>query len=118
MEAAKARVQSLNPLVVVETHTDHSLLVGERLASLVESVDLVCVTDWDRDGLVSDLPSQPSLDILMIRYIRLRPVSMTSVDNTKNHSTQAVHMACWATFSVTCYSMITSHRGFDVSQET
>ncbi len=52
-------MQSLNPLVTVETHTDHALLEGERLATLVKSVDLVCVTDWDRDGLVSDLPLQP-----------------------------------------------------------
>lgn len=51
MDAAKARVESLNPLVTVETLSHSSALV--QLDALVQSVDLVCVTDWDRDGLVS-----------------------------------------------------------------
>ena len=33
----------------------HTLLEQESLDALVLSVDLVCVTDWSREGLVSDL---------------------------------------------------------------
>ena len=77
MEAAKSRVQSLNPLVTVETHTDSALLEGERLSTLVQSVDLVCVTDWDRDVLVSDLPSRLSIistDVVDPYEIRINDV--------------------------------------------
>jgi ubiquitin-like 1-activating enzyme E1 A len=53
LEAAKSRVESLNPLVTVETITTPSALEGDAFDALVKTVDLVCVTDWDRDGLVS-----------------------------------------------------------------
>ena len=33
-----------------------SVLEGEDFDALIQGVDLVCVTDWDRDGLVS-IPS-------------------------------------------------------------
>ena len=56
MDAAKARIESLNPLVDVQTMRHHTLLERESLDALVMSVDLVCVTDWPRKGLVSDFP--------------------------------------------------------------
>lgn len=49
---AKARVESLNPLVTVETLSQSSVLERQGLDALVQSVDLVCMTDWDRDSLV------------------------------------------------------------------
>lgn len=51
--AAKARVESLNPLVTVEAVESMSVLNEEALEASLESVNLVCVTDWHRDGLVS-----------------------------------------------------------------
>ena len=53
MDAAKARIESLNPLVVVETLTSPSALEREEFDALVQSVDLVCITDSERDFLVS-----------------------------------------------------------------
>jgi ubiquitin-like 1-activating enzyme E1 A len=52
VEAATARVQSLNPLVNVEALSDSSLLEPTNLEQLLERVDLVCATDLDRDTLV------------------------------------------------------------------
>jgi len=52
VDAAKARIASLNPLVEVETIPSLSVLELEELDATVQSVDLVCVTDWDRDGLI------------------------------------------------------------------
>ncbi|KAF8895436.1 hypothetical protein BD779DRAFT_1466851 [Infundibulicybe gibba] len=52
LDAAKVRVESLNPLVTVETMSNFSVLMGDAFDALIRSVDLVCVTDWDRDGLV------------------------------------------------------------------
>jgi len=52
VDAAKARVESLNPLVTVETLSQSSALERQGLDALVQSVDLVCMTDWDRDSLV------------------------------------------------------------------
>lgn len=52
VDAAKARIESLNPLVTVETFYDPSVLEGDALDSLIQGVDLVCATDWDREGLV------------------------------------------------------------------
>ncbi len=37
----------------VETITDPSALEGPALENLIQKVDLVCVTDYDRDSLVS-----------------------------------------------------------------
>jgi ubiquitin-like 1-activating enzyme E1 A len=39
--------------VTVETVSDVSALEGDAFDAMVQAVDLVCVTDWDRDGLVS-----------------------------------------------------------------
>lgn len=52
LDAAKSRVESLNPLVIVETMSNPSVLEGEDFDALIQAVDLVCVTDWDRDGLI------------------------------------------------------------------
>ncbi|KAF9468610.1 hypothetical protein BDZ94DRAFT_681508 [Collybia nuda] len=52
LEAAKSRIESLNPLVTVETITTPSVLQGDAFDALVKTVDLVCATDWDRDGLI------------------------------------------------------------------
>jgi len=46
-------MESLNPLVTVETISTPSVLEGEAFEALVKSVNLVCVTDWHRDDLVS-----------------------------------------------------------------
>ncbi|KAJ7069908.1 hypothetical protein C8F01DRAFT_1114598 [Mycena amicta] len=47
VDAARERIESLNPLVTVNT-----LAILEDLDALIETVDLVCVTDWDREGLM------------------------------------------------------------------
>ncbi|KAH7885229.1 hypothetical protein F5I97DRAFT_1883818 [Phlebopus sp. FC_14] len=52
VDAAKAQIEILNPLVAVQTMKHHTLLERESLDALVMSVDLVCVTDWDREGLI------------------------------------------------------------------
>ncbi|KIM89081.1 hypothetical protein PILCRDRAFT_768178 [Piloderma croceum F 1598] len=52
VDAAKARVESLNPLVTVETLSQSSALERQGLDALVQSVNLVCMTDWDRDSLI------------------------------------------------------------------
>jgi ubiquitin-like 1-activating enzyme E1 A len=52
LDAARTRIESLNPLVTVETITKLSVLENQELEALIEAVDLVCVTDWDRDNLI------------------------------------------------------------------
>jgi ubiquitin-like 1-activating enzyme E1 A len=51
-EAAKPRIQSLNPLVAVETIASCSSTDLITLSGLIASVDLVCATDFGRDFLV------------------------------------------------------------------
>ncbi|KZT09311.1 uncharacterized protein LAESUDRAFT_723044 [Laetiporus sulphureus 93-53] len=51
-EAAKARIESLNPLVTVETISAAPALEGDALDALVRDVDMVCVTDSDRETLI------------------------------------------------------------------
>ncbi|PPQ67550.1 hypothetical protein CVT26_006851 [Gymnopilus dilepis] len=53
LDAAKSRIESLNPLVTVETITDASLSDGQRLNSIIQGVDLVCVTDSSRKELLT-----------------------------------------------------------------
>jgi ubiquitin-like 1-activating enzyme E1 A len=52
VDAAKARIESLNPLVTVETISSPEVLHTNTLEQLISTVDLVCVTDSDRDNLV------------------------------------------------------------------
>ncbi|KAG9227490.1 hypothetical protein CCMSSC00406_0000864 [Pleurotus cornucopiae] len=52
VDAAKARVESLNPLVKVETIPTYSVLEREVADATLQDADLVCVTDWRRDGLI------------------------------------------------------------------
>ncbi|KAG6850062.1 hypothetical protein H0H93_001612 [Arthromyces matolae] len=52
VDAAKSRIESLNPLVTVETISNASILAGEQFEDLIRAVDVVCVTDWDRDDLI------------------------------------------------------------------
>ncbi|KAF9483433.1 hypothetical protein BDN70DRAFT_873941 [Pholiota conissans] len=52
LDAAKSRIESLNPLVTVETITDTSTSNEGVLEAIIKTVDLVCVTDWNRDGLI------------------------------------------------------------------
>ena len=53
VDAAKLRIESLNPLVVVEAVSSYD---DESQVELVELVDLVCVTEETRDGIVSSTP--------------------------------------------------------------
>ncbi|KIK08009.1 hypothetical protein K443DRAFT_672893 [Laccaria amethystina LaAM-08-1] len=52
VDAARARIESLNPLVNVETISNSSVLEGEEFEALVRRVDLVCATDLDQNTLV------------------------------------------------------------------
>ncbi|KAF5369497.1 hypothetical protein D9758_002584 [Tetrapyrgos nigripes] len=52
VEAAKARIESLNPLVTVETTPTFDVLGEQSFESTIKDVDLVCVTDWARDDLI------------------------------------------------------------------
>ena len=54
VDVARGRIESLNPLVTVQTE-QRSLLATSNadLAALLEGVDLVCLTDTDRDTCVS-----------------------------------------------------------------
>ncbi|KAI0700044.1 hypothetical protein C8T65DRAFT_658511 [Cerioporus squamosus] len=52
VDAAKARIESLNPLVAVETLSDPSVLDDNAFESLLAGVDMVCVTDVDRTTLI------------------------------------------------------------------
>jgi len=51
VDVAKARIESLNPLVTVETIPTFKVLENQEFESTIKGVDLVCVTDWDRDDL-------------------------------------------------------------------
>ncbi|KAJ7505451.1 hypothetical protein B0H11DRAFT_2340356 [Mycena galericulata] len=52
VDAAKDRIESLNPLVTVETVSTFAGLEGPDFDATIRAVDLVCVTDWDREGLI------------------------------------------------------------------
>ncbi|KAF8133852.1 hypothetical protein EV363DRAFT_1567397 [Boletus edulis] len=52
VNAAKTRIESLNPLVTVQAISHDVFHDRELLDALVMSVDLVCVTDWHREGLI------------------------------------------------------------------
>lgn len=61
VDAARARIESLNPLVKVEMVSDPAALESGNISALVQTVDLVCVTDWDREGLVSLDTARPEI---------------------------------------------------------
>jgi ubiquitin-like 1-activating enzyme E1 A len=52
VDAAKARIEALNPLVTVQALRHPTILEQDSLEALIMSVDLVCVTDWDREALI------------------------------------------------------------------
>ncbi|KAJ3800913.1 hypothetical protein GGU11DRAFT_325828 [Lentinula aff. detonsa] len=52
VDAAKARIENLNPLVTVEIVPNFDVLDNQNFESTVNGVDLVCITDWDRDDLI------------------------------------------------------------------
>jgi len=52
VDAAKDRIESLNPLVTVETIATFTELEGPDFDATIQGVDLVCVTDWNREGLI------------------------------------------------------------------
>jgi len=52
LDVAKPRIESLNPLVNVEVVTDLPTLEGSVFENLVQKVDMVCMTDYDRESLV------------------------------------------------------------------
>ena len=52
VDAAKPRIESLNPLVTVQAISHDVLQEPESVDALVTSVDLVCVTDGVRERLV------------------------------------------------------------------
>ncbi|KAH9949827.1 hypothetical protein B0H21DRAFT_687872 [Amylocystis lapponica] len=52
VDAAKAHIESLNPLVAVEGLSNADALEGDALDVLVRRADMVCVTDLDRETLV------------------------------------------------------------------
>jgi ubiquitin-like 1-activating enzyme E1 A len=55
VDAAKSRIESLNPLVAVETVSSSSLLEDdERLEAVVTKVDLICLTDRSKHEMVSE----------------------------------------------------------------
>jgi len=52
VDAAKDRIESLNPLVTVETIASFGDLESPDFDATIQSVDLICVNDWDREGLI------------------------------------------------------------------
>lgn len=91
VDAAKARIESLNPLVTVEALAHHEMMEKDSLEALVMTVDLVCVTDWDRAGLVGlTLPIFRSPTLIIFKFSR--SASMTFVADTINHFMQAEAM--------------------------
>ncbi|KAF8339605.1 uncharacterized protein EI90DRAFT_3144002 [Cantharellus anzutake] len=51
-ESSRLRIQNLNPRVIVETVTNFETLHGTELEKLVESADLVCVTDRGTEWII------------------------------------------------------------------
>ncbi|KIY44777.1 hypothetical protein FISHEDRAFT_67326 [Fistulina hepatica ATCC 64428] len=52
VDAAKGKVESLNPLVAIETISSFSALEPQNLRPLVQAVDLVCLTDAERGEII------------------------------------------------------------------
>ena len=99
MDVAKSRVESLNPLVMVETLSHSSALEGQALDDLVQAVDLVCVTDWDRDGLVSTYGFTMKVSLGLSFHNRFKLT--TRAEGSRNHSMQVGRMDFLAIYSAT-----------------
>lgn len=52
VDVAKARIQGLNPLVTIDMIPTASVLERDGLNELIQGVDLVCMTDWNKDDIV------------------------------------------------------------------
>ncbi|KAL7280198.1 hypothetical protein ACG7TL_006617 [Trametes sanguinea] len=52
VDVAKPRIESLNPLVAVEALSDASVLEEDGFVKLLQGVDMVCITDSDRNHLI------------------------------------------------------------------
>ncbi|KAH8114313.1 hypothetical protein DFH11DRAFT_1593779 [Phellopilus nigrolimitatus] len=52
VETAKSKIQSLNPLVTVETVHTLAPLHPQTIDATLQSIDLMCITDADRDLLI------------------------------------------------------------------
>ncbi|KAI5119190.1 hypothetical protein M0805_004445 [Coniferiporia weirii] len=52
VDAAKQRIESLNPLVAIETVSSLTPLDPQNLDATLHGIDLVCITDADRDTLI------------------------------------------------------------------
>lgn len=50
VDAARPRVESLNPLVTIEAVPSYD---DQSLVKLIEQVDLVCITEETRENIVS-----------------------------------------------------------------
>lgn len=111
VDAAKARIESLNPLVTVETVPDASAVAGDALDGLLRGVDMVCVTDSDRETMVRD-SSPPRAHELSGRCMPVadRSASMTRVEERGSRSTPAAHTGSMAIFSATCSRTTISRR--------
>ena len=53
VDAARAKIESLNPMVTIETVASLAPLEPQNLLVTLQNVDLICVTDSDRDTLAS-----------------------------------------------------------------
>ena len=53
VEVAKARIESLNPMVKVDVIPSFAVLNDDEIDSTLQAADLICVTEWDRERLVS-----------------------------------------------------------------
>lgn len=52
VDAAKSKIESLNPLVTVETVPSFVPLEPQNLDATLQDIDLICVTDADRDTMI------------------------------------------------------------------
>jgi len=101
VDAAKPRIQSLNPLVQVDVISDAGTLYeNEILESLIREVDMVILTDSDRTTIVCHVEDLV-LTVLMA-HVLLSFASMNSPGETPNLSIAAARTASQDTSSSTC----------------
>jgi len=109
VDAAKARIESLNPLVAVETMTSPSALELEEFDALVQTVDLVCITESERDFLVGGwCPNSSDYNIHEVPAHRF--AQMMRAEGRESRFTRAGRMASSVISSVICWSTNTSPR--------